>query len=99
MKQHFHVKGCSVYKTRPCDCRQRTLKPIMSGSKCCSVNVLAVILEDNLFQRYILPPRMGAYKFFAFLQNDLPEILNDIPALAELGFIMMRRMPFRQVRT
>ncbi|GFX15779.1 uncharacterized protein TNCV_1061011 [Trichonephila clavipes] len=45
----------------------------------CSINVWAGIVGDCLLGPYILPERLNGSVYLTFLQEDLPEILNDVP--------------------
>ncbi|GFY16742.1 transposable element Tcb1 transposase [Trichonephila clavipes] len=45
----------------------------------CSRNVWAGIVGDCLFGPYILPERLNGSVYLTFLQEVLPEMLNDVP--------------------
>ncbi|GFX14633.1 uncharacterized protein TNCV_4016311 [Trichonephila clavipes] len=45
----------------------------------CSINVWAGIVGDCLLGPYILPKRLNGSVYLTFLQEVLPEMLNDVP--------------------
>ncbi|GFX97103.1 DUF4817 domain-containing protein [Trichonephila clavipes] len=45
----------------------------------CSINVWAGIVGDCLLGPYILPERLNGSVYITFLQEVLPEMLNDVP--------------------
>ncbi|GFW83395.1 DUF4817 domain-containing protein [Trichonephila clavipes] len=45
----------------------------------CSINVWAGIVGDCLLGPYILPERLNGSVYLTFLQEVLPEMLNDVP--------------------
>lgn len=47
-----------------------------------SLNIWAGIFGDEIIGPHILPNRMNANDFLAFLSTDLPELLEDIPLAA-----------------
>lgn len=44
-----------------------------------NVNVWIGVLSNNLCGPHILPPRLNANLFLEFLENSLPEVLDDVP--------------------
>ena len=45
-----------------------------------AVNIWAGIIHDYLIRPYILPTRLEGASYLVFLQEVLPELLNDVPA-------------------
>ncbi|GFX67549.1 transposable element Tcb1 transposase [Trichonephila clavipes] len=45
----------------------------------CSINMGAAIVGDCLLGPYILPERLNGSAYLTFLQEVLPEMLNDVP--------------------
>ncbi|GBM06325.1 hypothetical protein AVEN_121371-1 [Araneus ventricosus] len=44
-----------------------------------SINVWAGIIGDHLLGPYLLPERLNGGKYLTFLQQVLPNMLNDVP--------------------
>lgn len=44
-----------------------------------SINVWAGVIGDRLIGPYVLPQRINGQTYLAFLQNVLPELLDDVP--------------------
>jgi hypothetical protein len=54
-----------------------------------SINISAGICGDNLFGPHILPNRLTGWNYKAFLENNIPNFLADVPLIIhrELHFM------------
>jgi hypothetical protein len=46
-----------------------------------AVNVWAGIIGDNLIGSYLLPPRLNGHIYRIFLEETVPELLQDVPLI------------------
>lgn len=54
-----------------------------------SLNVWCGLLGDNLVGPFFLPPRLSGVSYLQFLQDNLPELLQDIPIANRQGMWFM----------
>src|SRR6201990_2670814 len=53
------------------------------------LNVWCGLLGDNLIGPFFLPPRLSGVSYLQFLQDNIPELLQDIPIANRQGMWFM----------